>query len=323
MTHAPDDSGKDQELEAILHTYLQAVDAGQPPDRDALLHKHPQFASELAAFFASQEEVAELARGMAEPVVPVVPAAEAPTWAPGVAPVPAPGTQLRYFGDYELLEEIARGGMGVVFKARQISLNRVVALKMILAGQLASPQDVQRFHAEAEAAANLDHPHIVPIYEVGEHTGHHYFSMKFIEGVSLGDCTERFRGDTRAAARLLQTAARAVHYAHQRGLLHRDLKPANILLDANGEPHVTDFGLAKRVEGSGNLTQSGAIVGTPSYMAPEQARAEKGLSTAADTYSLGAVLYELLTGRPPFRAATSLDTILEVLEQEPVPPGKV
>src|SRR5579872_2029756 len=175
--------------------------------------------------------------------------ADAPTLAPGETPAPGPGTHLRYFGDYELLEEIARGGMGVVYRARQVSLNRQVALKMILAGQLASPQDVQRFHTEATAAA-----------------------------------------------RLLQTVARAVHYAHQRGTLHRDLKPANILLDANGAPHVTDFGLAKRVEGGSNLTQSGAIVGTPAYMAPEQARAEKALSTAADVYSLGAILYELLTG---------------------------
>jgi WD40 repeat protein len=323
MNPASHDSARDRRLEEILHAYLQAVDAGQAPDRDALLREHPDCASELAAFFANQDAVAQVAQGMADPGAPAPRAAAGPTSAPREAAVPAPGTQVRYFGDYELLEEVARGGMGVVYKARQVSLNRPVALKMILAGQLASPQDVQRFRTEAEAAANLDHPHIVPIYEVGEHEGQHYFSMKLIEGGSLGACVGRFRGDARAAARLLQTVARAVHYAHQRGILHRDLKPANILLDAKGEPHVTDFGLAKRVEGGGNLTQSGAIVGTPSYMAPEQARAEKGLSTAVDTYSLGAILYELLTGRPPFRAATPLDTVLQVLEQEPVPPSKL
>ncbi len=321
MNPASDESARDRQLEEILHMYLQAVDAGQAPDRDALLREHPDFAPELAAFFANQDEVAQLARGMAEPPAPAPCDPRAPTLAPGEAP--PPGTQVRYFGDYELREEIARGGMGVVFKARQVSLNRPVALKMILAGQLASPQDVQRFHAEAEAAANLEHPNIVPIYEVGQHEGQHYFSMKLIEGGSLGECMERIRGDPRAAARLLATATRAVHYAHQRGILHRDLKPANILLDAKCEPHVTDFGLAKRAEGGNHLTQSGAVVGTPGYMAPEQARAEKGLSTAVDTYSLGAILYELLTGQPPFRAATPLDTLLQVLEQEPVPPRKV
>jgi serine/threonine protein kinase len=323
------DPSSDSRLNEILAAYLQAVDAGQAPDRQELLARHADLAEALKAFFTDHDRM----RQAAAPPPPT----EAPTLAPAETPaIAAPLGTVRYFGDYELLAEIARGGMGVVYKARQVSLNRVVALKMILAGQLASPQDVQRFHSEAESAAHLDHPNIVPIYEVGEHEGQHYFSMKLIDGGSLAQAIrseprpsgsgEANRSLTVAAqkdARLLATVARAVHYAHQRGILHRDLKPANILLDTKGEPHVTDFGLAKQVEGGSNLTQSGAIVGTPPYMPPEQARGEKGLSTAVDTYSLGAIFYECLTGQPPFRAQTPLDTILQVLEREPERPRNI
>lgn len=231
-------------------------------------------------------------------------------------PSPAPFTG-RQFGDYELLEEIARGGMGIVYKAKQISLNRVVALKMILSGKLASAADVVRFRQEAETAANLDHPHVMPIYEVGQHDGHPYFSMKLAYGGPLSSHIDEFVRDPRAAAKLMEQIARGVHYAHQFGLLHRDIKPANVLLDADRTPLITDFGLAKNIKGDSGLTQSGAILGTPSYMAPEQARGEKQITTAADVYSLGAILYELLAGRPPFRGETVAQTIRMVEEDEP------
>jgi tRNA A-37 threonylcarbamoyl transferase component Bud32 len=311
-------------VDELIAAYLEAVAAGQAPDRAELLARHPELAEELRSFFADHDRV----HALAEPFRPAAgpgPAA-APTGALRSTVAVLDGTRLRYVGDYELLAEIARGGMGVVYKARQVSLNRPVAVKMIRDGQLASAADVQRFQTEAEAAANLDHPHVVPIYEIGEHEGQHYFSMKLVEGGSLGAHLDRLRADPKAAVRLVATVARAVHFAHQRGILHRDLKPGNILLDAQGQPYVTDFGLAKRVAspgcqpGENALTQSGAIVGTPAYMAPEQARAEKQLTTAADVYSLGAVLYELLTGRPPFQAATALDVVLQVLEQEPAAP---
>ena len=240
-----------------------------------------------------------------------------------------PGNQLRptdvikYFGDYEIIEEIARGGMGVVYKARQVSLNRVVALKMILSGQLAGVDDVKRFYVEAKAAANLDHPGIVPIYEIGNCSGQHFFSMKLIEGGSLTKKMGSLSADPKAAVRLLLKVVHAVHHAHQRGILHRDLKPANILLDEQDNPYVTDLGLAKRVDDNSDLTRTGAIVGTPNYMPPEQASGSKDISTTADIYSIGAILYELLTGKPPFASATPMETLLKVMTDAPIKPSSI
>jgi hypothetical protein len=229
----------------------------------------------------------------------------------------APG-RLPHVNGYELLEELGRGGMGVVFRARHLRLNRLVALKVILAGAFASPAELRRFRAEAEAAAQLDHPHIVPLYEAGEQDGLPYFSMKLVEGTRLSAHVRRLSREPRTAVPLLVSVARAIHHAHQRGVIHRDLKPANILIDASGEPHVTDFGLARRVGADARATQSGAVVGTPSYMAPEQAAGgAKSLTTAADIYSLGAILYELAAGRPPFCADTAVATMRRVCDEQP------
>jgi WD40 repeat protein len=258
---------------------------------------------------------------LAQTPPPAATEAPAQTSASGTA---VPGAKLQYFGDYELLEEISRGGMGVVFKARQISLSRLVAVKLISAGTLATLELVKRFKAEAEAAASLAHPNIVPIYEIGEHQGQHYFSMGLIEGPNLRSAISSFKlgPNPERAVRLATTVASAVHYAHQRGVLHRDIKPSNILLDAAGEPHLTDFGLAKLIEKESTLTRTNAVLGTPAYISPEQARGDtKEVTTAADVYGVGAVLYEMLTGSAPFAGGTSLETIRQVLEQEPRRPS--
>jgi len=225
-------------------------------------------------------------------------------------------------GDYELLEEVGRGGQGVVFRARQKSLNRIVALKVISLGQWASKAHLKRFRREAEAAASLDHPSIVPIYEVGERDGACYFSMKFIEGGQLDEVVRRAPMSMRQAVELIGKVARTVHYAHEHGILHRDIKPGNILLDAKGEPHLTDFGLARLVETESTVTRTLEVLGTPSYMAPEQAvGSNTQLTSATDVYGLGAVFYQLLTGHPPFAGGTTFETVRLVLDTEPRQPA--
>src|SRR5437016_8752125 len=231
-----------------------------------------------------------------------------------------PRVQMR-FGDYDLLEEIGRGGQGVVYRARQKSLNRTVALKVIGLGQWSSTPHLRRFRHEAEAAASLEHPQIVPIYEIGERDGSCYFSMKFIEGGQLDAVLRREPMSIRRGAELLIKVARTVQFAHERGILHRDIKPGNILLDRHGEPHLTDFGLARLIEQESTVTNSFDVLGTPSYMAPEQAAGRtKELTAAADVYALGAVFYQMLTSQPPFAGGTTYETIRLVLETEPRSP---
>ena len=225
------------------------------------------------------------------------------------------------FGDYELCEEIGRGGQGIVFRARQRSLNRTVALKVIGLGQWATQAHLKRFRLEAEAAASLEHPGIVPIHEVGEHDGSCYFSMKLVEGGHLDTIIQRGSMPVRQAAELILKVARIVHYAHEHGILHRDIKPGNILLDQQGEPHLTDFGLARLVETESTVTRTLEVLGTPSYMAPEQAVGNNdAVSNATDVYGLGAVLYQLLTGHPPFAGGTTYETIRLLLQTEPRQP---
>jgi tetratricopeptide (TPR) repeat protein/tRNA A-37 threonylcarbamoyl transferase component Bud32 len=315
------DAEGDSRLDEVLGSYLAAIDTGNAPEPTHLLANHPDLSNRLARFFANSESVTR----WTAPLRTIAEAARAQA----AEPAPA-GTR---FGDYEVLEEIGSGGMGIVYKARQRRLNRIVALKMIRTGRLCTAAERQRFRHEAETVALLDHARIVPVYEVGEWAGEGtgqavpYFSMKWFEGGSLADRPDRCLGDPHAAVQAVVEIARAVHHAHQRGVLHRDLKPSNIVLDAEGRPHVADFGLAKltasqREQGEVSLTATGAPVGTPAYMAPEQALGLP-LTTAADVYGLGAILYVLLTGRPPFRATSVLETLECVRDREPDPPSGI
>lgn len=243
-----------------------------------------------------------------------------------VFPYPSLNTdKLEAWGEYEQVEQIGTGGMGIVYRARHTRLNRYEAIKVLRQGLTMTSAEVERFRFEAEATAALEHPYIVPVYGVGEVNGLPYFAMKWIDGGELSDRTHELRSHPKAIAALMAKVARAVHHAHRQGILHRDLKPSNVLLDTAGEPHVTDFGLAKYVNGTGSalrgaFTITGVPIGTPAYMSPEQARGEKGLTTAVDVYGLGSILYELLTGRPPFTGESLPDVVKRVATEPPAPP---
>ncbi len=308
VTTPDDDADRDQQLEAVIADYIRACETGLAPDRREILERHPELADELRQFFGQRDrmnQMVEPMRGFGEAVALAV----------------GPGQKLNYVGNYELLEEIARGGMGVVYKARQTTLGRIVAVKMIVSGRLATDDDVRRFHVEAEAAAGLQHPNIVSIHEVGQHEGFHYFSMDYVEGRDLSAILRENLLPAKQAATYVRQMAEAIHYAHQQGTLHRDLKPSNILIDSHDQVRITDFGLAMRVEGNSDLTRTGQIVGTPSYMPPEQAQGQRSLiGPGSDVYSLGAVLYECLTGRAPFRADSVMKTIEQVIHVEAASP---
>ncbi len=298
----------DEHLLNVLDDYLARLQAGEKPDRHALVEKHPELASALDCLDALE--------------ILALPAGKDPTLEGGDSDTaPAIGELPRDFGPYELIREIGRGGMGVVYEARQKGLDRSVAVKMILAGHLASPELVRRFQAEAKAAARLRHSNIVHIHEVGQCHGQDFFAMEYIDGQSLAERMRHGPIDVSAAVRLLATVARAVEHLHRQGIVHRDLKPSNILLDADGQPYVSDFGLAKIFDAGAEATTTGVIAGTPCYMAPEQAMGRRAkIGPATDVYSLGAILYELLTGAPPFRAETPLDTLMEMLAGDPARP---
>lgn len=311
----------------LLRPWLENPSDDLPAALQVVLEQNPELYRQLEAALALSR--AGSSRSAADEATIQLPASRDAAPRPKTATKttirrnPSPNN-LPQFGDYELMQEVGRGGMGVVYRARQVSLGRVVALKMILSGQFANSTEVSRFLNEAAAAAKLDHPHIVPIYDVGECDGRHYFSMGFVEGPTLDETLKMKPLPPESAADIVRKLALAVAYAHQRGIIHRDLKPANILLDIKGEPRITDFGLAKLNEGEGGFTATGDIVGTPSYMTPEQAAGRiNEVKETADVYALGAILYACTTGRPPFQAKSPTDTILAVLEAEATLPSSL
>ncbi len=329
MSDETSSSERDQQLFELLDAYVSALggeqgDAPDPPDE--LVAAFPEL-GDLLDCLDSLDSFAALTTDT-QPS-PGDASVTSETFIPGSAPLPAPpdGTRTdgelakpKEFGRYELIEEVGRGGMGVVYRARQKTLNATVALKVVRSSQFASADEIRRFYAEARAAASLRHPNIVCVHDVGECLGQHYLTMDFVEAGSLADKLAAGPLDPHEAAELLLTIARAVDYLHRHQIVHRDLKPSNIMLDDQGIPFVTDFGLAKVFDGDSAQTASGTIIGTPSYMAPEQAAGNTAkVSPQSDVYSLGAILYEMLTGRPPFTESNPLDTLLQVLESTPEP----
>ena len=325
---------QEERLADILDRLADSTDPQQQTQLETLVASHPDLGGQLRELFAAMQVAdavagesvrfgeafgaaptaeSTLAGAGGQPSAAAGMAAALPArFVPSVTPLPAS------LGDYELLEEIGRGGMGIVYRARQRSLGRTVAIKMLLRRDLASSVDLARFRSEAEAAAHLDHPGIVSIFEVGDWDGHPFYSMQLIEGTTLAKRLSQGPLPAREGALLLAKVADAVQAAHARGVLHRDLKPSNILIDGAGRPHVSDFGLAKRLEAADSVTFSGAILGTPCYMSPEQAAGSRGdVGPASDVWSLGAILYQMLTGRPPFEASSPMDTLLAVLETDP------
>jgi serine/threonine-protein kinase len=304
---------REERLALALTHALDAVQSGERPDLEAYCDGDRTMAAELRELLG-MASIANFPRHVS-PTLPDDRQIE-----PRRVPDPPPSR----FGDYEILREIGRGGMGIVYRARQISLQRDVALKLTLQGALTGPAERERFRIEAESAAKLEHPNIVPVHDVGEYEGRPYLSMQLVEGETLADRVKRGPLPPIEAARILLPVCRAVAFAHRRGVLHRDLKPSNILLDRNDVPHLTDFGLAKAMESDAALTRTGAALGTPSYIPPEQAAGSRGeCGPASDVYSLGAVLYFMLVGRPPFAGASPVETVIMVLEQEPPLPRAI
>lgn len=319
------ESERERQLDAIIAEYYRLSDAGGVADQSEFIRRNPDFALELAEFFSDARLLNP--NDHFDPTENL----QGPTISLGTSRPSkrAAGSVARYFGEYELLEELGAGGMGVVYKARQKKLKRIVALKMIRAGELANSSDLQRFEAEAKSAAKLTHPGIVSVHEVGTHNGQHFYTMDFVEGGNLSQLHRDEPVPAKHAAYLVRQLAESMQYAHQKGIVHRDLKPANILLTAQGEPRVTDFGLAKRIHDddesqSPTMTETGQILGTAGYMSPEQASGKSRLvGPPSDVYSLGAVLYALLTSRAPFVGETPSHTIMQVLQNEPISPRKL